>query len=101
MRRMIPIVDLATGGVSELPSGTMTFDVPQDLAPGASVATLDDRSQAHYSSARGTSVSCTVLARPLSWRVRGEECMVAVGNRAATASVPSRYKLCAIEPQRP
>jgi hypothetical protein len=97
---MIPIVDLATGWVSELPSHTITFDVPQDLAPDAAVAMLDALSHAHYSSSRGTSVSCAVFARPLSWRVRGEECMVSVDNRAATTSEPREYRLCAIEPQR-
>jgi len=61
MRRMIAIVDLATGWVSELPSNTMTFDVPQDFAPDTTVALLDGLSYAHYSSARGTSVSCAVL----------------------------------------
>jgi hypothetical protein len=96
MRRMISIVDLATGWVSDLPSDTPTFDVPQDFAQETWVAAVDARLHAHYSSARGTTVSSAVFPRPLSWRVRGEECLVAIGARAATH--PSDYKLCAVEP---
>jgi hypothetical protein len=100
MRRMISIVDLATGWVSELPSDTPTFDVPRDFALETAVAALDYRSHAHYSSTRGKNVSCEVFARPLSWRVRGEECLVSIGTRVTTPSHPASYKLCAIEPNR-
>lgn len=100
MRRMIPIVDLTTGRVSARPSDTPTFDLPGDFDRQTSGAALDAHSRAHYASTVGASVSVAVLSRPLSWRVRGEQCLVAVGSRAATASRPSNYKLCAVDPDR-
>lgn len=100
MKRMIAIVDLATGSVSERPSDTSTFDLPGDFDPQTTVAVLDTRSHAHYSSVSGTKVSHAVHTRPLSWRVRGEACLVATGTRTATPARPSSYKLCAVEPTR-
>lgn len=98
--RTIAIVDLATGRVSQRPSDTPTFDLPSDFDRQTAVAALDSRSQAHYSSTAGVSVSRAVHARPLSWRVGGEQCLVAVGTRSATPSRPSSYKLCAVQPPR-
>src|SRR5438105_1761777 len=100
MRRMISIVDLATGWVSELPSNTPTFDVPQRLAQEMPDAGLNDRLHAHYSKARGTDVTSAAFPRPLSWRVLGEECLVDTGGRAGTPSHPSDCTLCAVEPDR-
>lgn len=95
MKRMISIVDLTTGQISERPSDTRTLDLPADFDRTSGTAALDGSSHAHYSSLNGKSVSCAVHPRPLSWRVRGEECLVA---RAAQAASPSDYTLCAIEP---
>lgn len=98
MRRMISIVDLATGRVSERASDTPTFDLPADFDRRTSVAAIDVQSHAHYSSTGGSPVTRSVLARPLSWRVHGEECLVAVGSKPATLAHPSNFKLCAIAP---
>jgi hypothetical protein len=100
MRRMISIVDLATGSVSQRPSDTPTLDLPEDFDRETRVAALDTHSHAHYAGTNGASTSRAVHARPLSWRVHGETCLVATGSRAATASQRSNYKLCAIEPER-
>jgi hypothetical protein len=98
MRRMISIVDLATGRVSELPSNTPTFDVPQGFAQETPIAVLNDRLHAHSSKATGAEVKPAAFPRPLSWRVQGEECLVDTGGHAATPSHPSDCRLCAIEP---
>jgi hypothetical protein len=100
MPRMIAIVNLATGSVSQRPSDTPTFDLPGDFDRQTSTASLDSRSQAHYSSIGGKSVSCAVHPRPLSWRVHGEECLVAIGTRAGTPAHPTKYKLYAVDPAR-
>jgi hypothetical protein len=97
---MISIVDLSTGLVSELPSDTPTFDAPRGFAEEIPVLTPYHRLQVHNSSARATDVSSAAFPRPLSWRVRGEECLVAMGGRAATPSRPSDCRLCAVEPDR-
>ena len=97
MRRMIPIVDLATGAVTELSSDTSTLDLPGDFDRQTPVASLDTKSHAHYVSVDGRPVIGQMYPRPLSWRAQGEECLVATGKRPATVDHPSRYKLCAIE----
>jgi len=95
MKRMIPIVDLKTGEVSSRWSDTATFDVPRDLDRDAGVASLV-KSQAHYRSTIGRNVSEPTFPRPLSWRVRGEECMVANPLQAATKL--AGYTLMAVDP---
>jgi hypothetical protein len=97
MRRMISIVDLTTGQISVRPSDTPTFDLPRDFDRITAVAALDARSQARYSATGGKSVVRSVHSRPLSWRVRGEECLVADDGEMPTVSEPSHYTLCAIE----
>jgi hypothetical protein len=94
---MIPVVVVATGHVSERPSDTPTFDLPVDFDRHTAVASLDSLSHAHYFSLDGISVSRSVHQRPLSWRARGEECLVASGTRPATPEHPSSFKLCAVE----
>ena len=97
MRRMISIVDLTTGQISVRPSDTPTFDLPGDFDRVSAVAALDSRSQARYSATGGKNVVRSVHSRPLSWRVRGEECLVADDGEMPTVSEPSHYTLCAIE----
>ena len=97
MRRMISVVDLTTGQISARPSDTPTFDLPRDFDRLTAVAALDSRSQARYFAPGGKSVTRPVHSRPLSWRVRGEECLVADDGEMPTVSEPSHYTLCAIE----
>jgi len=93
MQRMITIVDLKTGAISARTSHTRTLDLPADLDFESATAALDKRSHVFYRSTGGKDVSCLVHPRPLSWRVRGEECLVADDGGAAGS-----YRLCAIEP---
>ena len=93
MGRMIAVVDMVSGVVSVRARDTRTFDVPVDFDRDFGEAACDARLHALYRSTRGKEVSCTVFPRPLSWRVEGEECLVA-DEGAAQGS----FRLCAIEP---
>jgi hypothetical protein len=96
MKRRIAIVDLKTGAIASRLSDTRTLDLPLDFDPDTTVATLDARSHAVYRSSLGKEVSCVAHPRPLSWRVRGEKCLIA--DEAAAAA--GRYTLCEVEPGR-
>jgi hypothetical protein len=76
MKRMIPIVDLKTGAITDLPSDTPTLDLPQDFDRGAPSVELHGQSRVQYLSMTGKTVSREVFPRPLSWRVHGEDCLV-------------------------
>jgi hypothetical protein len=95
MKRMISIVDLKTGEVSIRPSDTSTFDVPADFDRDRGVASLL-KSHAHYFSTTGKSVTQAIFPRPLSWRVHGEECLVANLSEAMTERCS--FTLAAVEP---
>jgi hypothetical protein len=94
-RRTIAIVDLKSGRVSDRTSNTLTLDVPADFDRSACLASVDARSQAHYLSTAGTTLLNSAHPRPLSWRVRGEECLVA---RARGNADGIGYRLCAVDP---
>jgi len=94
-RSSIPVVDLTSGKVTERASNTLTLDVPADFDRKACVASVDAQSRAHYLSMAGTTLVNTAHPRPLSWRVRGEECLVA---RARVKANETGYRLCAVDP---
>jgi hypothetical protein len=95
MKRMIPVVDLKTGELSVRSSETSTLDVPVDLDRDRGVASLL-KSYAHYFSTAGKSAIKATFPRPLSWRVRGEECLVANLSQALTERCS--FTLSVVEP---
>jgi len=97
MKRMISIVDLQTGLVSVRPSNTSTLDVPVDLDRERGVASFL-KSHAHYFSTTGKSIAKESLPRPLSWRVQGEECLVA--NISGEMTERCSFTLAAVEPSQ-
>ena len=97
MRGMISIINRSTGRVSVKPSDTPTFDLPADFDRESGTAAVDTHSHAHYSSTNGRTVTLAVHSRPLSWRVRGEDCLVASGAHVATPLHPRTFKLCAVK----
>jgi hypothetical protein len=95
MKRMIPVVDLATGAITERPSTTLTLDLPADLDRSAPTA-LDVHSRLQYRTIHGKNVLVPGFTRPLSWRVHGEDCLVS-DEGAATPQTPRTYTLATVE----
>ena len=93
-QRTISVVDLASGRISDRKSDTLTLDVPADFDRSAGVASVDARSRASYLSTAGSTRVNPVHPRPLSWRVHGEECLVA---RVRGNANETGYRLCAVE----
>jgi hypothetical protein len=98
MIRMIPVLNQATGKMMQKPSNTSTLDLPVDFDRAKPAASLDVHSHAHYLGTAGKETSRATVPRPLSWRVRGEECLIADRQRASSTE-PSSYTLArVIEP---
>jgi hypothetical protein len=95
--RTVAVVDLTSGRITDCASDTLTLDVPADFDRSACMASVDARSRALYLSTAGTTLLNPAYPRPLSWRVRGEECLVARprGNADQIA-----YRLCAVDTAR-
>ena len=99
MRRTISVVDLASGEVIDRTSNTATLDVPADLdRTSTTVAQLDAGSHLHYLTAPGRQAVRAAFSRPLSWRVRGEECLIEELRTGKAAREP-RFHLSAVENQ--
>jgi hypothetical protein len=94
-RRTIAVVDLTSGRVTDRASDTLTLDVPADFDRNACTASVDAHSRAHYRSTAGRTLVNPAHPRPLSWRIRGEECLVA--RRRGNANEIA-YRLCAVDP---
>jgi hypothetical protein len=94
-RRTISVVDLNSGKITDRDSFTLTLDVPADFDRSACVATVDAHARAHYLSTAGSTLVNPAHPRPLSWRVRGEECLIA---RLRHEADEVSYRLCAVDP---
>ena len=92
--RTVAVLDLSSGTIRDCASYTPTLDVPADFDRRACIATVDTRARAHYRSVSGSTLLNLSHPRPLSWRVRGEECLVAGPREADQIS----YRLCAVDP---
>jgi len=97
MKRMISIVDLSNGLVTVRPGDTSTLDFPVDLDEEKPVADFDVHSRVRYLSVDGEKVVREGYPRPLSWRVRGEKCLVSTDADRATATRARRYSLFTVE----
>jgi len=99
MLRMISIQNPASGEVVSRPSDTFTLDVPPDFDRSNGVVAVDARSHAHYTAMDGKNRAYTALTRPLSWRVHGEECLVADRPGRPPSAFAGTYRLRAIKPR--
>jgi len=98
MSRMIAVIDLVSGEVFHRACDTLTLDVPADLNRKTGVASVDPQSHVHYLATDGKQREHSVFTRPLSWRVHGEECLVADRSRrwALASSCTGVYRLRAV-----
>ncbi|HEX4381537.1 MAG TPA: hypothetical protein VH083_01255 [Myxococcales bacterium] len=91
---MIPVLNQATGKVMQKPSNTSTLDLPADFDRAHPAAELDSHFHAHYVDALGKTISRSTLPRPLSWRIHGEECLIA--DRPSKSAESSSYTLARV-----
>jgi hypothetical protein len=94
-RRTIPTVDFSTGEISQRASDTLTVDIPADFDRAAGEISVDGRDTAHYLSLDGKRLSYHTHFRPLSWRVRGEQCLIM---RKGAGLDDANFKLCIVDP---
>ena len=97
MDRMIAVVDLTTGEVINRTSSTLTLDIPPDFERASATVSLDDKSRGRYLATDGKEHEYSVFPRPLSWRARGEECLVADQRGRDRSERAGVYRLTAVE----
>jgi len=80
MKKLIGVVDLADGTITERGQDSLTLDIPSDLDPKtASVAVYADEI-GKYQTAAGENRVYRAHPRVLSGRAPGEECLVAAAS---------------------
>jgi len=91
----IAVRDLASGERSSRPRDTPTADVPADFPRAGGVFSVSDGCRASYGAVGGKHVTRNVRPQPLSWRIEGEQCLVARSGGAARRL--RQYRLCILE----
>jgi len=92
----IAVLDLASGTLTDRPRETPTLDVPRDLPRPTGVVTVEEGARGRYLDAGGNELVYGTFSRPLSWRARGEECMVAEPKPRRRSS-PRRYRVSLVK----
>src|SRR5207248_1963310 len=88
--------EVSSGDGPSGPAVTPTAEVPVDFRRGGGVFTISDGFRASYGKVGGKQVNRNVRPRPLSWRIEGEQCLVARSGGAARRL--RQYRLCILEP---
>ena len=78
--------------------GRRPLDVPPDFERSIGVVSLDQKSHGRYVATDGKEREYSAFPRPLSWRVRGEECLIAEQRKKRDAPVAiGVYRLTVVE----
>jgi hypothetical protein len=64
-----------------------------DFERASCVVTLDELSHGHYLATDGKEREYCVYPRPLSWRARGEDCLIADRRPRKSSSIAGTYRL--------
>jgi hypothetical protein len=90
MKKLIGVVDLADGTITERGQDSLTLDIPSDLDPATGSVAVNADQIGKYLTAAGE--NRVYRARPsfLSGRAPGEECLVAAGSGEASGEAGSR-----------
>jgi hypothetical protein len=86
MDKVIGIVDLSSGAVTDCQVDCLTLDVPPDIDQTAGSVSLSADNVARYVTASGLKRSYLAHPTALARRARGEECLVAADTGIATSS---------------
>jgi len=98
MKKLIGVVDLADGTITERGQDSLTLDIPSDLDPATgSVAVYADQ-MGKYRTTGGEHRVYRAHPRVLSGRAPGEECLVAAGSIEASGETGSRqYRVAMVD----
>jgi hypothetical protein len=98
MEKLIGVVDLADGTITDRRQDCLTFDIPSDLDPTAGSVAVNADQLGTYLTAAGE--SRVYLAHPilLSGRAPGEECLVAAASfEAAGETSPRQFRIAMVD----
>ena len=97
MKKLIEIVDLTSGAITNRKADTPTLDVPADLDWQTGGVSIDGDRVVRYFAAGATRRLYVGRPRELSGRVVGEECLVAVEQlECPSAAYLRRYSLSVV-----
>jgi hypothetical protein len=97
MDKLIGVVDLSNGAVTDCRVDCLTLDVPPDIDRVAGSVSLSADNVARYITASGMKRSYLAHPTALSGRARGEECLVAADTAIATSSRSYRIAMVDVD----
>jgi hypothetical protein len=93
MKKLIGVVDLASGTITDRRRDVLTLDIPSDLDRKRGGVSLSADSLGRYVAIGGESRTYFASPRFLSERTRGEECLVAAAD-IDTSGVSCTRRYC-------
>jgi hypothetical protein len=98
MTKLIGIVDLSSGAISDRSEDSLTLDIPADLDRITGVVSLDADEVGCYTTVSGENRVYSARPTVLSRRSPGEECLVA-STRIDTgeANYPRSYRIAMVD----
>jgi len=97
VKKLIEIVDLASGAIKNRRADTLTLDVPADLDWQTGGVSIDSERIVRYFAAGAARRLYVGSPKRLSGRVVGEECLVAVEHlESESAACLRRYSLSVV-----
>jgi hypothetical protein len=96
MEKLIGVVDLSNGAVTDCQLDCLTLDVPPDIDRIAGSVSLSADNVARYVTASGLKRSYLAHPTALARRARGEECLVAASDTGIATSTRS-YRIAMVD----
>jgi hypothetical protein len=97
MDKLIGVVDLSNGAVTDCRVDCLTLDVPPDIDRNTGSVSLSADNVARYVTESGLKRSYLAHPTALAARARGEECLVAADTGVATSSHSYRIAMVDVD----
>jgi hypothetical protein len=98
MTKLIAVVDLASGTITNRRQDALTLDIPSDLDRGSGSVSVNADKLGRYLTAAGESRVYFANPRLLSGRAAGEECLVAAADiETSGKTCTRRYRISMVE----
>jgi hypothetical protein len=97
MDKLIGVVDLSSGAVTDCRVDCLTLDVPPDIDRSTGSVSLSADNVARYVTASGLKRSYLAHPSALSGRARGEECLVAADTGVTTSTRSYRISMVDVD----
>jgi len=101
MKRLVSVVDLSNGMVTDFAPGVPTLDVPDGMGSGEKAVSIDGVGLLHFGSPDGGEATLRARTSPVSDRRPDERCLILADPGDRDRRGWQVYRLCVLEDAAP